>query len=290
MVALSRRWRIMKVGLGLPISDLPSLLTWARRAEAGPFTTLGLLDRIVYDNPEPMVTLAAIAAATTRIRVQTEVLLAPLREPVLLAKQSATLDRMSGGRLTLGVGVGARPEDFLAVGADYTTRGRRVDEMMPVLKRIWSGQPCGDQVGPIGPAPARENGPELLFGGFVPAALKRVARWGDGYLSATPVEHTDQLFRTAEKEWAAAGRAGRPRLVGQVNVVLGPQSVVEDAKQAIDSYYASLAGTYEVHMVTTADQIRSAISGFADLGADEVMLYCWAHDPDQVDRLADLVA
>ncbi|MFJ2033249.1 LLM class flavin-dependent oxidoreductase [Streptosporangium sp. NPDC087985] len=280
----------MKVGLGLPISDPPSLLTWARRADAGPFTTMGLLDRIVYDNPEPLITLAAIAAATTRIRVQTEVLLAPLREPVLLAKQCATLDRISGGRLTLGIGVGARPEDYLAVGADYATRGRRVDEMMPVLRRIWSGQPHDDQVGPIGPAPTRVNGPELLFGGFVPAALKRVARWGDGYLSAVPVERTDPLFRMVEKEWGAAGRAGRARLVGQVNVALGPDSVVEDAKQTIGSYYASLAGTYDVHMVTTADQIRTTITGFADLGADEVMLYCWAHDPDQVDRLADLLA
>jgi alkanesulfonate monooxygenase SsuD/methylene tetrahydromethanopterin reductase-like flavin-dependent oxidoreductase (luciferase family) len=280
----------MKVGLGLPISDPSSLLTWARRAEAGPFTTLGLLDRVVYDNPEPLVTLAAIAGATSKIRVQTEVLIAPLREPVLLAKQSATLDRISGGRLTLGIGVGARADDFLAVGADYATRGRRVDEMMPVLRRIWSGEPSGDQVGPIGPAPARENGPELLFGGFVPAAIRRVARWGDGYLSATPVEHTDQLFRTVEKEWAAAGRAGRPRLVGQVNVALGPEDVVEEARQAIGAYYASLAGTYDVRMVTTADQIRGAIIGLADLGADEVMLYCWARDPNQVDRLADIAA
>ncbi|GAA0411862.1 luciferase [Acrocarpospora corrugata] len=279
----------MKVGLGLPISDPASLLTWARRADTGPFTTMGLLDRIVYDNPEPLITLAAIAAATTRIRVQTEVLLAPLREPVLLAKRCATLDRISGGRLTLGIGIGMRPEDYLAVGADYSTRGRRVDLVAPVLRRIWSGQPHNDRVGPIGPAPTRATGPELLFGGFAPAALRRVARWGDGYLSAAPVEHTGPLFRTVEKEWVTAGRMGSPRLVGQLNVAVGPDNVVQDAKQAIGSYYASLAGTYDIRMATTAGQIRDTLTEFADLGADEVMLYCWAHDPDQVDRLADLL-
>ena len=283
----------MKVGLGLPISDPASLLDWARLADAGPFSTVGLLDRLVYDNPEPLVTLAAIAGATSRIRVQTEVLLAPLRQPALLAKQAATLDRISGGRLVLGLGVGdaRRQEDHVASGTDVRTRGRRLDEQMAIMRRIWSGQPYGEGVGQIGPMPARSGGPELLFGGFQPAALERGARWGDGFLLAGAPAWADTLFGAARQAWRSVGRSGEPRIVAQVNVALGPHDVVDDARSAITDYYAFTGDRYAVDgLLTTPDQIRSALTQFEDLGADEVMLYCWARDPGQVGRIADLTA
>jgi alkanesulfonate monooxygenase SsuD/methylene tetrahydromethanopterin reductase-like flavin-dependent oxidoreductase (luciferase family) len=272
----------MNIGLGLPIGDPEMLLTWAQRADAGPFSTLGLLDRLVYDNPEPMVALATIAGATSRIRVQTEVLLAPLREPVLLAKQSATLDRISGGRFTLGLGVGGREDDFVAVGADMHTRGRRLDEQMDIMRGVWAGTPS--PAGVVGPQP--KSGPEVLFGGFRPAALERVARWGDGFLSAAPLEYTDQLFRAVESSWQEAGRSGKPRLVAQVNIALGPESTVEEAREAIGAYYAF--GSYTAEILYTPQRIRHAIGVLEDLGADEVMLYCWSTDPGQIERLAGL--
>ncbi|MEV0405225.1 LLM class flavin-dependent oxidoreductase [Actinoallomurus sp. NPDC050550] len=282
----------MDIGLGLPITDPAALLDWARRADAGPFTTIGLLDRLVYDNPEPLVTLAVIAGATTRVRVQTEVLLAPLRDPVLLAKQAATLDRLSGGRLVLGLGVGGRADDHAASGTDLRTRGRRLDEQMAVMRRLWAGEPYSDEAGPIGPAPARPGGPQVLFGGFQPAALERVARWGDGFLAAAPASRAGGLIDTVRRAWTDHGRDGSPRIVTQVNVALGPPTVIEDARASIGAYYA-FTGRAE-HMVdgmlTTADQIRDAITQFADLGADEVMLYCHGRDPDQADRLADIIA
>ncbi|AQZ69587.1 unnamed protein product [[Actinomadura] parvosata subsp. kistnae] len=158
----------MTLGLAVPFTDPAALLAWARRADAGPFGRIGVPDRIVYDNPEPMVMLAAMAAATERIRVQSEVVLAPLRDPVLLAKQSATLDRLSGGRFSLGLAVGAREDDFLAVGADHASRGRRMDEQLAIMRRVWAGEPVVAGTGPVGPAPSRVGGPELLFGGFAP--------------------------------------------------------------------------------------------------------------------------
>jgi alkanesulfonate monooxygenase SsuD/methylene tetrahydromethanopterin reductase-like flavin-dependent oxidoreductase (luciferase family) len=280
----------MDVGLGLPISDPDALLTWARRAEAGPFTTLGLLDRIVYDNPEPLVTLAAIAGATSRIRVMTEVLIAPLRRTALLAKQSATLDRICGGRFTLGVGVGVREDDFRAAHVEYRRRGRLLDEQMRTLRRVWSGEPYGEGVGPIGPAPARRGGPEVLFGGFVPATAERVARWGDGFLGAMfSPEKMGRFFRTVEREWEVAGRDGRPRLVAQANVALGPEPVVDEARRAIRAYYNFIDYTDKVvnGMLTTPETIRQTVTAFRDAGADEVMLYCWSPDVDQADRLAE---
>jgi alkanesulfonate monooxygenase SsuD/methylene tetrahydromethanopterin reductase-like flavin-dependent oxidoreductase (luciferase family) len=132
----------------------------------------------------------------------------------------------------------------------------------------------------------------VLFGAFTPPALERVARWGDGFLSAAPLEYTDQLFRAVERSWQAAGRAGRPRLVAQVNVALGPDAIIDEARAAIRSYYSFGSHTDQVvdSMLTTPERIRHAIAAFAELGADEVMLYCWSRDPDQIDRIADTVS
>ncbi|MGW9027382.1 LLM class flavin-dependent oxidoreductase [Streptomyces sp. NPDC055722] len=281
----------MNVGIGLPIGDPATLLTWARQAEAGPFSTLGLLDRLVYHNPEPLVALAVLAGATSRIRVQTEVLLAPLRDTALLAKQAATLDRMTGGRLVLGLGIGGRDDDHRVTGIDIRTRGRRLDQQMAVLRRLWSGEPYGDGAGPIGPLPARPGGPEVLFGGFKPVALERVARWGDGFLAAAPLSWADDLFDTVRRYWREHDRAGEPRIVAQVNVALGPQEVIDEARAAMHAYYTftGMADRMVAGLLTTPAEIRDTIAGFSGLGADEAMLYCYGLDPAQVDRLADVL-
>ncbi|NEA99831.1 LLM class flavin-dependent oxidoreductase [Streptomyces sp. SID13726] len=282
----------MNIGLGLPVDDPALLLTWARRADAAPFRTLGLLDRLVYDNPEPLVTLATLAGATSRIRVQTEVLLAPLHNTALLAKQTATLDRLSGGRFTLGIGVGGREDDCLAAGIDLHRRGRRLDEQLALLRRTWSGEPYGEHVGPIGPAPATPGGPEILFGGFAPAALERVGRFGDGFLGAAlPPTYMANLFHDAERAWEKYDRPGRPRLVAQANVALGPDSTLHRARRNLRDYYAFSGHVeyMEAGLLTTPREIREATDAYFGIGADEVMLYCWASDPDQIDRLADVL-
>ncbi|MFI5800292.1 LLM class flavin-dependent oxidoreductase [Streptomyces sp. NPDC051677] len=280
----------MKIGLGLPVDDPALLPSWARRADAGPFSSLGLLDRLVFHNPEPLVTLATLAGATSRIRVQTEVLIAPVHNTALLAKQTATLDRMSGGRFTLGIGVGGREDDCLAAGIDLHRRGRRLDEQMTLLRRTWAGQPYGEGVGPIGPAPLTPGGPEVLFGGFAPAAVERVGRFGDGFLGAAlPPKLMDGLFRDVETVWERYDRPGRPRLVAQVNVALGPPATVEEARRNLLDYYAFTGrADYMVNgLLTTEREIRETVEAFTGIGADEVMLYCWSSDLDQVDRLAE---
>src|SRR5262245_11841130 len=177
----------MDVGIGLP-ATLPGvagrdLVEWAQRADARPFSSLGIIDRLVYPNYEPLITLAAAAAVTRRVRLMTTVLLAPLRNTALLAKEAASIDAPSGGRLTLGLGVAGREDDFRAAEVDVHTRGKRFTEQLATLERIWSGRPVSESVGPIGPAPARHGGPEVLIGGNSPAALRRAARWGTGYIA-----------------------------------------------------------------------------------------------------------
>src|ERR671916_2374502 len=177
----------MDIGIGLP-ATIPGtsgslVLEWAERADSGPFSSLGIIDRLVYPNHEALITLAAAAAVTDRVRLMSTVLLAPLRGAGVLAKQAATIDALSGGRLTLGLGVGGREDDFQAAPASFHDRARRFEEQLDLMKRVWSGQPAGDGVGPIGPPPARPGGPELLIGGYSPPAIRRVGRWGDGYLS-----------------------------------------------------------------------------------------------------------
>ena len=259
----------MKIGIGLPVDDPDVLREWAVRADAGPFSTLGLLDRLVWHNPEPLVTLAALAGVTSRIRLQTEVLLAPLRGTALLAKQVATLDRISGGRFTLGLGVGGRADDHAAAGVELRTRGRRLDQQLARMRELWDATP------PVGPAPASPGGPELLFGAFRPAALARVARFGDGLICAAPPSWAGELFRTVERDWALRGRSGAPRLVGQVNVALGPDDVVDAARRAMGAYYG---------FTGSADRMLSGL-----LMTPNRVLYCWATDVMQVDRMADVM-
>src|SRR5437764_7169333 len=135
----------MQIGIGHP-GTIPGvkgqfILDWARRADAGPFSSLGSLDRLVYPNYDALITLTASAAVTQRIRLMTTVLLAPLHNVGILAKQAASLDALSGGRLTLGVGVGGREDDFRAAPASFHERGKRFEEQLAILKRVWSGEP-----------------------------------------------------------------------------------------------------------------------------------------------------
>ncbi len=177
----------MRIAIGLP-SRVPAasgdlMLEWATRAEQGPFSSLVVTDRVVSQSLEPLTVLALAAGATRRIRLMTSVVIGPTRETTLLARQAATLDVISGGRLTLGIGIGVRKNDYTATGFDFHRRGKRGEEQLTLLRRLWSGEALSSDVSAIGPTSPRAGGPEMLIGGYVPAIVQRIAKWGDGYMA-----------------------------------------------------------------------------------------------------------
>jgi alkanesulfonate monooxygenase SsuD/methylene tetrahydromethanopterin reductase-like flavin-dependent oxidoreductase (luciferase family) len=286
----------MEIGIGLP-ATIPGVsgalvLDWARKADQGSFSSLSVIDRIVYPNYEPMITLAAVAGATRRIRLMTSVLLAPLRNTAILAKEAASLDALSGGRLTLGLGIGGRADDFEAIGADMHTRGKRFDEQLETLRRIWDGQPVSPTVGAIGPKPTQPGGPRILIGGYAPEAIRRVARWGAGYIAGgAPPQMARQGYTVAEEAWTTAGRTGKPYFSGGTYFALGPDAA-ERGGAYIRNYYSFMGPVVEgmaQALPSTPEAVKNAIKAYEEIGVDELLLWPTIADLDQLDRLAELL-
>lgn len=283
----------MDIGIGLPghapWTDGRALVEWARRAERRGFSTLAVSDRLVWTTPEPLITLAAAAGATSRIRLLTSVLLAPLRaNHALFAKAVTTLDRVAGpGRLRLGLAPGLREDDFTAGGVDYATRGRQFDLLLDRLAETYG------EDDPVGPRPATAGGPPLLFGGHSQAAVRRIVTRGTGWIAGdATVEGVREFAPGLAKAWADAGRAGSPRLVATVMFALGPRAR-QAVSEAIEPYYAFAGEEYAAYGASQAlispEQITAAVAGFAEIGVDELIFAGNDPDPGQVDLLADTI-
>jgi alkanesulfonate monooxygenase SsuD/methylene tetrahydromethanopterin reductase-like flavin-dependent oxidoreductase (luciferase family) len=274
----------MRIGIGLPnaVPGTPGsvLLDWAVRAERGPFTSVGVLDRVAYDSHEPMATLAAAAAITERVRLVTMVVIAPLRNTGMLAKEAATVDALSGARLTLGLAVGARAEDYDAAGVPAAGRGRRFEEQLAELRDRWES----------GPGP--KASPELLVGGSSDAAFARAARYADGYVhGGGPPRAFARAVERARAAWTDLGRPGVPALWGQSYFALGGDAE-ERGRAAVRDYYAftgPFAEKIAEGLLTTPQSVAAQVRGYAEAGCDELILLPAVNDPEQVERLAAVV-
>ena len=143
-----------------PNLDAAVLKEWARVIDDGPFSSLCWGERIAFDNPDSLTLLGALSAWTDRVRLVTTVIVPQLHDPVMLAKGLATGDMLSGGRLTVGIGVGGRKEDYDAVGADMSTQTMRaMAERVAIMKRVWAGEKVTESVLPVGPRPVQPGGP-----------------------------------------------------------------------------------------------------------------------------------
>ena len=284
----------MKIGIGLPstIPDIPGrlILDWATAAEQAGFSSLGTLDRLVYGNLETVPTLAAAAAVTERIGLTTAVMIGPYRgNGALLAKQLATVDAIAGGRLTVGVAVGGRADDFEATASPYAERGKAFDAQLAEMRAVWAGEPRGF-AGPIGPAPVQVGGPPLLIGGNAPAAFRRMTEFGAGWILGAG--GPDAFAATADRArhaWRDAGRAGEPRLVAIGYASLGPDAE-EHARRYLGDYYGFI-GDFVDRIVgsalTTPQQVADTVTAFAAAGCDELILFPCNPDVGQVALIAD---
>ncbi|MEU4286820.1 LLM class flavin-dependent oxidoreductase [Kribbella sp. NPDC026596] len=283
----------MKIGIGLP-STIPGvrgqvILDWARGAEQAGFSTLGTLDRLVYGNLETVPTLAAAAAVTERIGLTTAIMIGPYRgNGALLAKQLATVDVISGGRLTVGIAVGGRPDDFEATASPYDRRGKAFDAQLAEMRAVWAGEPRG-YAGPIGPTPVQPGGPPLLIGGGSPAAYRRMTEYGAGWiLGAGGPDVFAAAATKARESWRTAGREGEPRLVSIGYVSLG-EDATQHAEQYLGNYYA-FAGDYVSRIMagalTTPQQVSDTVAGFTAAGCDELILFPCNPDLQQITLIA----
>ncbi len=280
----------MDVGIALP-NAVPNasgaqLIEWARRADDRGFSCLGTIDRVAYQNYEPLSALAAAAAVTERIGLCTSVLLGPLRaNPVVLAKQALSVQALSGGRLTLGIGLGGREDDYEVSGIDTKGRGRRLDSMLEKMQEVWAG----DLVGP-----SLEGAPRIVVGGGVEASFDRAARFGEGWIAGgSPPDQYAPMAAKAKEAWSRAGREGEPRLMGLAYFALGANAEA-DANAYLSDYYAWLGEAIADYIVTStakdAETVRQYVAAFAEAGCGELIFCPSSSDPDQVDLLADALA
>jgi len=277
----------MDVGIGLP-NAVPGtsgadLIEWARRADRRGFSSLGTIDRVVYDNYEVLTALAAAAAVTERIGLCTSVLLGPLREnPVELAKQALSVHALSGGRLTLGIGLGGRDDDYAISGLETKGRGKRLDEMLERMREIWDG----DEVGP-----SISGAPRVVVGGAADASFARAARFGEGWIAGgSPPDQYAEAAAKARAAWAEAGREGEPRLMGLAYFSLGDNAEA-DAAANLGDYYSWLGKEVAGYIVGSAakdaETVRRYVAAFTEAGCGELIFCPSSSDPAQADLLAD---
>ncbi len=280
----------MQVGVGLP-GTIPGvqgqlIIEWACRADDGPFSSLAVLDRLVYDSYDPLIALATVAGITQHVKLATTIIIGPLHNNSLLAKAAASLDSLSGGRLVLGLAVGARKEDYDASGVDYQDRGKRLSEQLSALRSIW-------EESYISPQTTRQGGPCLLVGGLSDQSYMRMVRYTDGYVhGGGPPRAFSRAADKAYAAWSDSGRPGKPQLWAQGYFALGDDNVIKEGYRSLRDYYAftgPFAERIASGLLTNPQSIAQFIRGYHNAGCDELVLFPTVPDIAQLDRLAEIL-
>jgi len=249
--------------------DVSELRDWAQGVEAIGYDWLGIADHILYayDLPgrpkaaypggtiqhEPLTFLAWVAGCTNRVALTTSVIVLPQRQAVLVAKQAAEVDILSGGRLRLGLGSGWQESEFEALGKEFHDRGRRLEDDVALMRACWSEEPFDyesdgarlEQMSML-PKPVQPGGPSILFGGLAPRAIDRAARLGDGWIAMT-----------------AFSPDGAPELVGKMHDALARHG------RDVDSF--PLQAT--TPLITDLTALREIVSAYTAAGFSRLGLH-----------------
>lgn len=289
----------MEIGMTLPVMapglDRHTFLQWCERIEAGFFASIAAGERISFYNPDITAALAAAAAVTERVKIVSGVFVPMLHHPVMLAKQLATIDVLSSGRLVVGLGVGGREQDYQSVDAPLGRRLSRLAHHVETMRSIWAGEPVVEGALPVGPAPIQEGGPKLLAGSVMVESIQVASKWADGLcgfsFGPSPAE-IELQFEAARRAWRQRGRP-KPWLGTGFWYALGPR-----AREQLDSYLdrylnfmapAAQDSLKQICMTTTTQALKNAVQQAKDAGADDVLLVPTTADPDDVHRVADIL-
>lgn len=280
-----------------PDVDAAVLERWSTFVDDGPFSSVCFGERMAFDNPHSLTLLGAVAAWTSRVRVSTTVLVPQLHDPISLAKALATADVLCGGRLSVGVGVGGREEDYRAAGADLSTRTmQQMADRVAIMRRVWAGEKVTEAVRPVGPRPVQVGGPEILVGTLGAKTIRHAAGWADGLagfaLEVDP-DAIDTTFNHARTSWQEAGRDA-PRLTTSFWFAVG-----DDPRTQIHRHLRHYMNWIPAEFVDavaatagfagTVAELKDVLRRIEDLGADEVQLVPTSSDLSQVELIASVL-
>ncbi len=271
-------------------------LAWCQAIDQGPWSSLAVPERVTYPSHSWIVELSAAAAITQRVRLWTTIIVLPAHDAVDVAKQLASVDQLSAGRLTVGIGVGGREHDYRAINGSFDRRWSRMDEQVETMRRVWSGEPPFEDADPVGPPPVQAGGPPFVAGAMGPKALARAAKWAIGVDDGSTVfgidpAATEAAFTRIREAWSAEGRSDAPHISASLWYALG-----DDAQQRLYDYgysymkiFGEELGTMMAGMLSTstAELLRESVSTLESLGCDELFLVPTTTDVTELNRTRD---
>ena len=287
----------MKIGMTLPVMEpgltRQDLEAWTKQIDEGPWSHIALGERILFPNPEFISTLSAVAAWSNRVEIIATISVLTMHNPILSAKQFATIDMLSEGRFTLGVGVGGREEDYNAVGADWSNRRwAHLARNVKIMQDVWSKNHDIE----MGPNPSSNLGPEILAGAVGPKAMEMSADFSNGLAGFSfnaDIEEIIDSFSRVTKAFEKKEKS--PRLVTSFWYGLG-DSGRQDIQAHLERYLGWMGQDVATDLSKTAGlagnerNLKDFLTQIKDAGATDVLLVPTSKDIDQLHKAEKIIS